>query len=1472
MLRRDADGRDDIVVHADATSRVADLVTAIAPAGEGLALAVTRADGTRTVLDAEQTLADAVLGSGEEIAVAPAPPAGARSDAPVVLGTLRVEAPDGTVTERPLTAGRWIVGRDPACDIVLDDGMVSQRHARLEAGDDLELVDLNSANGLLVDGGLVPRVRLGGGQSVVLGATRLSVHRLAGGTRRESARGGSEPFARSPRVLQRYGHRELPAPELPSDRPTEPFPWISLLAPTLMGLVVFIATGQLISLLFLALTPLMLVGSFVDGRLRQRRERRAAIERFTARLDELGQQLESERPMERRVRLAEAPSAAELLTAPRERSELLWSRRPEHENFLTVRLATGRARARTSIAAAAVPADAVPGPEQLLAALRERFRSIDDVPLIENPASAGAIGLAGPIAETLPVLNALLVQFTALHAPPELAVACVSPPALSERLDWLKWLPHTSHPRSPLHGVHLADSEATCSALLSELEGIVSRRAGGDAPAWRTAQPAADATTAASGRAGLDREAELPPAAAQLPAIVLVVVDDAPVPRSRLVQLAERAAGAGVAVLWVAADRRGLPAVCRTFLELAPDGGEVGLVRSAERLPATVERVPEAQALEFARALAPLVDAGAPSSDASDLPATVSTLALLGPELAEDPEAIVDRWRQTGSIVRELRAPARAGSLRTLVGQGPEAALHLDLRSQGPHALVGGTTGSGKSEFLQAWVLGMAAEYSPDRVTFLFVDYKGGSAFAECVNLPHCVGIVTDLTPHLVHRALTSLRAELRHREHLLAELGAKDLLELERRAEVAAPPALVIVIDEFAALATEVPEFIDGVVDIAQRGRSLGIHLIMATQRPAGVIRDNLRANTNLRVALRMADEADSTDVIGSALAAGFDPAVPGRAAVRVGPGRVHLFQSGYVGGWTGGATDGAEVRIADLRFGTETPWPTPERAAQSAGEPDGARLVASIGRAAAQLALTTPRRPWLPELPAVVALPDPDPADPDVLVFGLVDDPARQRQLPLVFRPDLDGGLAIVGAGGSGCSTALRTIACAAEVALGAPIECHVIDGGAGNLRMLEELPGVGSVIAVEDTERVERLMRLLASELATRADAFAETNAATLVDYRRLSGTPLPRVLLLLDGIGPFRETYDTGARSPFATLQRLVLEGRQLGVHVVVAADRWAQVPTALTPGIPRRIALRQSDDNQYLLFDAPRDMIGPDSPPGRGVLDGREVQLAAPGGAAGVPEQALWIAELGRRRRDEGRVDVAPIRSLPATVEQEELPAAIDTLPVLGIAGDTLEPMAFDPAGTFLVAGGPGSGRTTALRALVAAIRRADPASAAFFMGDRRSPLASDAWEFAALDLDAAAELARKLTERMLADAPSQRLVVVIESVGEIAGTSAENAIVALAKAARRSGHTVIGEAETTAWASPWPVLSEFKSARRGLVLQPEALDGDSVLRTTFPRVRRSEFPPGRALVVLDGTVRRVQLPQPRTGTTPSKKE
>ncbi len=489
----------------------------------------------------------------------------------------------------------------------------------------------------------------------------------------------------------------------------------------------------------------------------------------------------------------------------------------------------------------------------------------------------------------LPAARALFAQVVALHSPAEVVVAAFASHTTAKDWDWLKWVPHTASPHSPIGTRHPAATGPACAALLNELEDL---------------QPGGDD--------GLGR-----------PFVVVLVENDAPVDRGRLVQLAERGPALGLVVVWVAPTTELLPAACRTFLALAPeDEGEVGYVHTATVVtPIVPEGTTADEILDAARQLSPVVDSSAPVEDDSDLPRAVGLLTLTGTELATDDQVVIERWSENRSILTGPYAPPvlpkKPGNLRAVIGQSATGSFSVDLRADGPHALVGGTTGAGKSELLQAWILGMAAAHSPQRVTFLLVDYKGGSAFRDCVNLPHTVGMVTDLSPHLVRRALASLSAELHYREHLLAQYKAKDLVELERRGEVDAPPSLIIVVDEFAALVQEVPDFVDGVVNVAQRGRSLGLHLILATQRPAGVIKDNLRANTNLRMALRMADESDSEDVLGTKVAAFFDPALPGRAVSKSGPGRLTPFQTGYAGGWTSDtpAATGHGHRDPDLR-----------------------------------------------------------------------------------------------------------------------------------------------------------------------------------------------------------------------------------------------------------------------------------------------------------------------------------------------------------------------------------------------------------------------------------------------------------------------------------------------------------------------------------------------------------------------------
>ncbi|MDR7185144.1 S-DNA-T family DNA segregation ATPase FtsK/SpoIIIE [Microbacterium trichothecenolyticum] len=1486
----------DIVVTADTTATVQDVARHIVetdPARETVASprdvltlkVAPPTSSTFAMLSPETLISDAAVGSGFVASIVNlgedyvstrtngGPPAAILS---IVGGPL-------VGREFPLPRGQFTIGRVAGNDIVLADPLVSKSHARIEVGTSVELVDLNSANGIVVDGGLVQRLRVIPGQRFSLGDTDVVVRMVQDFAPVEQdpvlERGGSLLFNRSPRVEPRYVGEELPEPRMPKDPVSRLFPWPMLVAPIILGLALFAMQGNPRALLVVVLSPLMLLGNFISQRTQVGQRARKETEIFERTFEELEESLYRERPREREIRNAEVPPVAVVFDEAMRLGPMLWTRRPEHWNFLSVRLGTAEAPSRTTVKRSETP-EALQEFVDRVDRLRDRYRTIDGVPVLESLQSVGVIGVAGGEREAADALRGLCVQLFGLHSPNELVAIALTEPRWATQLEWLKWLPHTSSERSPFREMPLSDSASTGAALLSGLEELVMQRSkAASSPRlplddeWDPMRYGTDVRRAAE-------EATFPGQTA----VLVIVTADAPVDRARLTQVLERGADVGVYGLFVAPVVEALPAVCRSFVDVSRglEHARAGTVRSGVDYPETaVEGVSNDLMTVLAKRLAPVVDSSTVVEDSSDIPHSVMFLSLVGGELAADPGSAVERWRENNTIIDRSGAVLprlkKAGTLRAIVGQGATDAMALDLRTQGPHALVGGTTGAGKSEFLQAWVLGMAAAHSPDRVTFLFVDYKGGSAFADCVELPHTVGLVTDLSPHLVRRALTSLRAELHHREHLFNRKKAKDLLELEKRRDPDTPPALVLVIDEFAALAGEVPEFVDGVVDIAQRGRSLGIHLIMATQRPAGVIKDNLRANTNLRVALRMADESDSKDVVDDPVAARFDPGIPGRGIAKTGPGRLVPFQSAYAGGWSTDEAPAADVGVAQLRFGSVQRWELPDSGESEShdvdpGPNDQKRIVATLVAAAAAARIPAPRRPWLDDLETTVDLRQLRAGRPGFILLGKRDVPERQLQEPVYFEPDRDGSLLVYGTSGSGKSTVLRTVAIAAAMGRRAEnIAVYGLDFGAGALKSLEVLPHVGSIIPGDDAERVQRIMRSLGGILDDRAKRFSAANASSIAEYRELTGRDESRIIVLLDGLPQFRAEWEsTTARMPFyQAFMRILGEGRPLGVHVVATADRSGSVPTAISSNVSRRVVLRLSDENAYALLNAPKDVLDERSAPGRAIVDGFETQIAVLGGTPNVAEQTKLLGQWAEELRATGAREVDEIGSLPTRLAWQALPDRIGEFPVLGIAEDTLAAREFDPVGTFVVAGPPSAGKTNAMKALVTAMVRFDPAVRLFHFGGRRSQLKEFApWMRSATTPDEAKDLATELAELVADESIDARLMIVIEDVPQFADSPAERPLKALFQSVNRSEHLLIGDADVTQVTSGFGLVGDFKGGRKGIIIKPDAFDGDAVFKVPFPKVKRSDFPDGRGIFVQAGRQVTVQLPLVEASTLP----
>lgn len=1477
----------DVIVTADSTATAGDVARHIADAdparsviaGEHdiltLAVAPPTADRMEP-LEPDVPIGDASIGSGFAAAVVNMGPdnetTGSRRKS---VGVLR--AIDGPVRGQafPLTTGHASIGRGPENEIVLADPMVSKRHARIEVDRSVELVDLNSANGVVVDGTQMSRVRLAPDTPVVIGSTtlvmQLSADFLSAVEDPVLERGGGLLFNRSPRVDVRYPGTEHPPPWMPTEMQKKLFPWFVLIAPIIMALSIYAMTGRARALLLVVMTPMMAIGNYINQHRQAGAKQDHEIELFERQFEKLEEVFYRSKPEEELARNEEVPAVAEVFEQAMQLGPRLWTRRPEHWNFLSVRLGTTRALSRNTIAERDTQ-NGLPDYIERIDRLKERYKYVDDVPLLESLPAVGSVGVAGPAGPAADAMRGLAVQLFGLHAPNEVVTVAFADPDWVEEFEWLKWLPHTTSETNRFKDMPLADSAPTANALLSALEEYIMRAGrtaehrGPFAEKWNPMQYGTDVA-----RAGEETNARVQVS------IIVFVTNDAPVDRARLVQVLERGADVGVHAVFMSSTVEALPAVCRSFLDVS-DGLEratVGLVRNGDLYEGvTVEGVSNAYMDMFAKRLAPVVDASTVVHDSSDLPNSVGFLSLVGNEVAEDPHSVVERWRQNNSVIDRSDRPRprlkKAGNLRAIIGQGASDAMTLDLRTQGPHALVGGTTGAGKSEFLQAWVLGIASAHSPDRVTFLFVDYKGGSAFADCIELPHCVGLVTDLSPHLVRRALTSLKAELHYREHLFNRKKAKDLLELEKRQDPECPPALVLVIDEFAALAGEVPEFVDGVVDIAQRGRSLGIHLIMATQRPAGVIKDNLRANTNLRVALRMADESDSKDVVDDPIAGTFPPSLPGRGIAKTGPGRLTPFQSAYAGGWTrDDEVVTADVKVAELKFGSITEW-EPERPPESdshdedLGPNDQKRIVANLIKASATAGLMTPRRPWLDDLASVVDMRDLPLEGDGQILLGLADIPERQQQNAIYFAPDRDGSLLIFGSSGSGKSTLLKTIATAAGARpeLGR-VQVYGLDFASGALGAIERLPHVGSIIDGDDAERLQRLMRTLEREMDRRSEMFSKAAAANLTEYREIADQSMPRILLLIDNYPEFKKEWEIAAgRAPFyQSFMRVLGEGRPLGIHAVITADRSGSVPTAVFANIPRRVVMRLSDPSQYVLVGAPKDVLNEQSVPGRAVVDKAEVQLAVLGGTTNVAEQTKALDELVSQLRALGVPEVGEIGALPTKISSRSLPAQANGQPVFGIADDTLAPRGFDPIGSFIITGPPQSGKTNALKALIESVERFDPEVKLFHLGSRRATLGDfRPWVRSATRPDDEKALVTELAEIVADESFPGRIMIVAEDITHLADGPADRPMRALLQAINNSDHLFVGDADVTRAGGGSGVMGEWKAARQGIVLKPDTYDGDTLFKVPFGKVKRTDFPAGRGIFVQAGRSVTMQMP------------
>jgi DNA segregation ATPase FtsK/SpoIIIE, S-DNA-T family len=1453
FVHRDAGVERDLEVRLGRPdAAVADLAAALGVAAGGLSIDGREAPPWAPLTGSGFVMGSQVAATAAESAADP----GTRPDAELTAAldpgaVLRIIGGLDAGLSVRLQPGRVRLGRGDEAEIQVACQDVSRVHCEIDVRDDgtVTVKDLGSRNGTDLNGARLTSPAPVGPGDVLCAAGRVPFRVLPAdavgpvqyvNAVREAGPGGTLPFNRAPRVASPAAGPAVRLPEPPRRSAGPPLRISALVTPLLLAAVTVAVFKDPAYALIALFSPLMMLGNMLEDRTKGRFGLRRGKREYAARLADARGQLAARRDERLAWLHAQLPDAAELCYRGSAPGLRLWERRRGAGDFLTV--SAGLADQRWT-----PPVDRGRRNDQeldaVLAAAVEAAALLPQVPVAVELSGGGVLGLEGDRAAALAAARSMLCQAVVGSGPADVVVALFADEDRIGDWDWTKWLPHGADPRSGSSRFVAAGAQK-CEALARNL---------------LAEQAAAGAAEGGAGAAGPGREADRKAAGTPM---LLVVVDGATLLEGRPCALRDLLGGLAGPVAGIVLTGR-LPALCTEVLSVSADGsGRLRRVASGERVDdVLVGGMTASRARALARSLARFEDPEL-KIDGAGLPDRVDLMPLLGLTGHLD-EAVAECWRGAAQTLR----------VRAVLGVTERAVLEVDLDDDGPHGLIAGTTGSGKSELLRTLIASMAVGADPEHLTFALVDYKGGGALDECARLPHVVGLVTDLDEQLGERALRCLEAELRHREHALRGVGLSHVREYQRLRDTQRPdlepmPRLVVVIDEFATLVRALPDFVDALVSVAQRGRSLGMHLIMATQRPSGSVSDAIKNNVNLRLALRLESAADSQDVIDSPAAAGIGSRQWGRGFYRVSAGKAVAVQTALSTGVTSAQAAGA---VSVLPFWLTSGDRAGLASAASAGTgrdapSDLTRLVEAAGKASASAGFGPARRPWPDPLPGTVALPALGTAvrglqtdTTGLPAYALADDPDRQAQYPVGWDPAA-GNLLIYGAVGAGTSTALAALALA-HAAVRPPDRLHVyvLDMGSGDLAPLERLPHTGAYIGAADRARQIRLIRILRHELNGRR-AVGALRAGT-------GHAAVPaRWLVLIDNVGSLRSELekDLTGLAALDDLERIFADGPAVGLHVVATGDRAGAIPSTWAALSQQKLLLRLADPGDYGNFDVPRNAV-PGSVPGRAlvVATRQVVQIGYPG-----RDLAAAAGEVARFWPDAGRT-AYPVLLLPerVTVDQLRASGAVAStgaepwiLPV-GFTDSNLAPagLTLYEHEHALIAGPARSGRSSALVAVAASVLAGlDPPTVVAF-APRRSPLR---------DLPAPVVVCTDYAELegTLAQVGGRTLLLVddAETVTDALG------VLDRWIAGAGAGRHVIAAGRNDGIRRQYGMWSQkVRDGRCGILLVPDhELDGD-LLGVVLPRQNRMAQLPGRGYLVSDGALDGVQLAlaaAPRGGT------
>lgn len=1117
---------------------------------------------------------------------------------------------------------RITMGSGEESIIRYSNSFVSPSHAEIiSMGGKVEIRDLDSVNGTFVNGRLLTEKRelrygdviyIIGLKIVYLGnilainnpkdqcaVSRLKPITVTAGTHIEDEEDGGEfddsenYFLRTPRKLEKLDTESFTIEKCPKKEEQKRQPLLFTIGPS-FTMVIPMAVGAMMSSGggFGASGLVMSVGAAGIGAawalVNANYQKKLEIEREAKRvgsyqeyISRMNQRIQEKVNRNRDIIEKMLPEARQVTGFALEESPRLWEKSSTHKDFLTVRLGRGDIASYNAISVPKEQAMAEHDPLSDLAdQIMDSMSVMKQVPIGISLYDNRILGIVSKDRRrALELSNLVAAQITGLHPYTDVRCCFVYPLKESDHWKYTHWLPHVWTPDGKMR--MLCADEASMGDVMYFLSTVIRERL------------------------EKEKESEEKETAKVLPHYCVMIADwsmieDKPVAK----YLLHPTPAMGISVVILADQIDRLPNSCTAVIRDDDDyhGFFSTTAQFEDRENVAFDSMPDERMDAYAREL-------------SNFKVRESNVSTAIPELL----TFLDMYKTSNveslDIIHKWLENRTYESMKSMIGyKAGEQPLYLDIHEKyhGPHGLVAGTTGSGKSETLQSYILSLAISYHPHEVSFILIDYKGGGMAQSFIGLPHLSGVITNLGGNATNRALLSINAEIKHRQKVFNDYKVKHIdayIELYRSGVATEPmPHLLIIADEFAELKKEQPEFVRALVSAARVGRSLGVNLILATQKPSGVVDDEIWSNTRFRLCLRVADKQDSQEMLKRPDAASITGT--GRGYFQVGNDEIfEEFQSG----WSGAEyepdvpyTDDKNVKVELINLIGKSGVPKKKKKKKSDNIKKVTQLdalVSYMNKLAAENEIPPLRQIWLAPLPSKMYLEDLEEMQKPEgyslsAPIGLADSPETQSQYPVAVDFLADNHVLVCGASGAGKTTLLQTLIYSLAGRYTADdAHLYIADFSSRTMAVFGQLPQVGSVMFEGDDQKIQETVDLLQETLEQRKKSFAAKGIGSFKEYVSQE-RDCPALVFIIDNFVAFNESYGQYED----TLVQLSREGGSYGIYLVIACNNTGDLRSRLRQNFTCGIALQMPDKYEYESVVGDRTEIIPEGrTPGRGLI-------------------------------------------------------------------------------------------------------------------------------------------------------------------------------------------------------------------------------------------------------------------------------